>query len=399
MKQSRMVEQANEAANPEDKERCETVETDHGNSCSMTYHGVKITTVDDLLKNAEVDLRIWEVVKQSINNWEVAGKLKNKGSQSLWKTGLRQIKVELRRKAPKFIQDGIIQLLKDVKPLLLPSSPKTRSKDPHLMEVGIHDAHFAKLCYGVETGTNYDLNIAEKEYCSAVDRMVAKAKNFDVEKIVLAIGSDQFHYNSEDKMTANFTPMATSSDDRFTKAWKVTSRSSAYAVRQFLTVAPVELIYIPGNHDRTVAWYLTEWLDALFSGNNDVAILNSPTHRKYVPYGISLLGYTHGDEVAHDKLPGLMAQEVPEFWAKSIFRSWRTGHLHKKKETKYIVGDTHNGVEVYVFPSFCGTDSWHYRKGFVGSARMSEVHFWSKKEGPVAMFRIPAKEPRVALAN
>lgn len=379
------------------EEKLETVES--GDSMSMVYHGVKIQTVEELLIDAGVDLRIWEIHRKTINNWEVAGKLKSKGAQSLWKTGLRQIKVDLRRKAPKIVQDGITELLKEVRPLASFKVPKRPKQDRNMMEIGIHDAHFAKLCYGVETGTNYDLEIAEAEFRSAIDEMFEKAKWFNVEKIVLPVGSDAMHYNSEEKTTANDTPMATSSDDRITKAFKVVCRSYQYAIEKGLKIAPLDVVYVAGNHDRTIAWFCTEWLAAKFDHSKSVNVLNSPTHRKYIAYGPSLLGYTHGDEVPADRLPGLMAQEVPELWAASKFRSWRTGHFHKKKETRFIVGDTHNGVEVYVFPSLCGTDSWHYRKGFVGNARMAEVHFWSETTGPSAMFHVHAREPRVALGN
>ena len=392
-----LVEAANDAIEESEsvEESCETKHS--GDSCEMTYHGKKIRTVEELLIDSEVDLRIWEVVESTVNNWEVAGRHRKR--DGLWKTGLRQIKVKLRRKAPKFIQEAIIDLLKDIKPLYLPRSPKRPKQNRVLMEAGIHDHHFAKLCYGVETGTNYDLRIAEKEFRNAIDEMVRYARWFNVEKIIFPVGSDLVHYNSEEKTTANDTPMATSADDRYTRVFRLVCENIQYATEAFLAIAPTELVYIAGNHDRTIAWHVTEWISALFKNVPDLTVFNSPTHRKYISYGNSLLGYTHGDEIPHDKLPGLMAQEAPSLWAASKYRSWRTGHYHKKKATKYTVGDTHNGVEVYIFPSLCGTDSWHYRRGYVGSARMAEVHFWSESDGPAAVFYVQAKEPRIPLAN
>ena len=377
-----------------------------GDERSLIYIGTQIKTADELLAHAQIDLRLWEIERQTVNMWEVTGKQslgqdkdRRWRGDKLWASANLQIKVWLRRKAPKFIQQGILDLLKEVAPLGLASIPRTPITDPHLMEIGLHDMHFAKLCYGVETGTNYDLRIAEAEMRNAIDEMVGRAQWYNVERIVIPAGSDAFHYNSEDKMTANFTPMATSADDRMQKGFRVLCRCYQYGVEQLRKLAPVEVIYIAGNHDRIVAMFLTEWLAAKFDHDTEVKILNSPTHRKYISYGPTLLGYTHGDEVAADKLPGLMAQEVPELWSKSKFRSWRTGHFHKKKSTRFIEGDTHNGVQVYVFPSLCGTDSWHYRKGFVGSPRMAEVHFWSKTTGPSGMFYVHAKTPRVTLGN
>lgn len=393
-----MVDDITEQVTPRELEKCEIVED--GDDCRMAYYGVKIRTVEDLIADAEIDLDIWEIVRKTVNNWEVAGKIGDAKNQSLWKTGNRQIKVELKRRAPKPIQDAIRHLMANMKPVKLPKTPKySDDADLYMMEAGIHDAHFAKLCYAIETGTNYDLKIAEAEFRSAVDEMVRRAKLFKVELIHFPVGSDLFHYNSEDKTTANATPMATSADDRITKVFKVVCRCLEYAITQFLKIAPVDVFYIAGNHDRTIAWFATEWLAAKFDHAEDVSVMNSPTHRKYALYGPSLLGYTHGDEMPHERLAGMMAQERPDLWAQSRFRSFRTGHFHKKKETRFNVGDTHNGVEIYVFPSLGGTDSWHYRKGFVGNSRMAEVHFWSKKNGPAGMFYIHAKEPRVELEN
>lgn len=389
---------------PNKPETCEIKES--RDDCCMTYYGKEIETVEELLESAKIDLSIWEVVEQSVNNWEVAGKRRmgqgeagRWNADQLWKTGLRQIKVKLRRRAPKPIQDAIKDLLKNVKPLATKKPPRAAKSGRHMMEIGLHDVHLAKLCYGVETGTNYDLKIAEKEYRSAIDEMLGRSTGFNVNKITLPVGGDFLHFNSEDKMTANFTPMATSADDRLSKVWRAGCSAMQYAVERCLEVAPVELVYIAGNHDRTSSLYISEWLAAKFDHNKSVSILNGPSHRKYISYGPSLLGYTHGDEVPADRLPQLMATEAPHQWAASRFRSWRTGHWHKRKSTRFNVGDTHGGVEVYVFPSLCGTDSWHYRKGFVGNARMAEVHFWSETDGPVGNFIVHAKEPLVPIVN
>lgn len=391
---------ADEAMSESEKKTDEKLErTEKGDVLTLHYVGERIETLEQLIESCKIDLRIWEIDRVTINNWEVTGKINQSQSQELWSRGNKQIKATLKRKAPKFIQEGIIELLKEIKPLYLPRSPKRPKDDRHLMECGLHDHHFAKLCYGIETGTNYDLKIAELEFREAVDEMIRYSRMFNVEKIIFPVGSDLVHYNSEEKTTANDTPMATSADDRYHRVFRTVCRCVQMALEALLTVAPVDVLYIAGNHDRTIAWHVAEWVAAKFDHVKDLTVSNSPTHRKYIAYGPALLGYTHGDEVAHDKLPGLMAQEAPDLWAKSTYRSWRTGHFHKKKSTKYIVGDTHNGVEVYIFPSLCGTDSWHYRKGYVGSARMAEVHFWSEKRGFAGMFPIHAKEPRIKLTN
>lgn len=370
--------------------------------CDLIYIGEKIKTAEQLVESAGIDLAIWEIAEQTVNNWEVAGK-RSMGQdeqgrwkpESLWATGLRQIKVKLRRKAPKPIQDAIRELMGDVKPCRFPKPKRSRCRDPHMLEVGIFDHHFGKLCWGEETGTPYDLKIAEREFVAAIDEMLDRVKHFQIEKVIFPLGNDFFHANDWFSQTANGTRIE-SSDDRFSKVFQVGERSAQYAVERCREVADVEIIWVPGNHDRHTSWYLVQVLAAIFRNDEHVSIDNGPRLRKYISYGPSLLGYTHGDEEKDRDLPTLMAVEAAEAWAKATFRAWRVGHLHTKKETRFNAGDTHFGVEVRRFPSMCGTDSWHHMKGYVRNARMAECHLWSKETGPVGYFTVHAKTPLAA---
>ena len=386
------------ASEPETRESCETEES--GDSSVMTYYGSKIETVDQLLEHAKVDLNIWEVESATVNNWEISGKRRVAGpdgsreSDRLWKTGNRQIKVKLRRRAPKFIQDGLAGILANWKPRQPKPPPKRPTKNLHLFEVGLYDHHFGKLCWGAETGTNYDMTIARDEFAAAVDGMLSHTSGYGIEKILLPIGNDLFHSNDWSSQTANGTRVD-SVDTRYSKVFETVYDSVEYAIRQCLTVAPVELIWVPGNHDRNISWTLLFAIKMAYRDFRHVSIDDGPRFRKYRSYGPCLHGYTHGDEAREKDWVNLMATEVPDLWAKAKFRSWRTGHFHKRKETRYTAGDTFNGVEVRVFPSLCGTDHWHYRQGYTGSCRMAECHIFSRDEGPVGHFLVHAKQAAV----
>lgn len=367
----------------------------------MTYYGKEIKTVEELLESAKIDLAVWEVVEQSVNNWEVAGKRRmGQGdggkwkADQLWKTGLRQIKVKLRRLAPKPIQDAIKGLLKSVKPLAPRTKPKCVTSDRHMVELGIYDHHWGKYAWGKVTGTNWDLEIADREFRAAIDEMLARSSVYNIEQFVMPVGNDWFHVNDWLSQTANGTRVE-SVDDRFEKVYRAGCRAMQYAVERCIQIAPIKLIFVPGNHDRHSAWFLMEWLSAIFRNEPLVEIDSGPRSRKYITYGPSLLGYAHGELVPHRELPALMATEAPQQWADTKFRAWRLGHLHTRRETRYVAGDTMNGVEIRIFPSMCGTDQWHYDHGFIGNSRMAECHIWSMETGPVGHFIVHAKEPSV----
>jgi hypothetical protein len=395
-----LMEQAEQLDDRRKPESCERIEK--SDDLSLTYYGVEVRTVDELLAHAKVDLRLWEVVEQRVNNWEVAGK-KSRGQDEskrwigdeLWKTGLRQITVKLKRRAPKVVQDGIRELVADIKPLApIKRQSKPSDSTPHMMEVGIYDHHFGKLAWKSEVGKDYDLAIAEASFCDAIDAMLARAKGFNVEKILMPVGNDFFNVNDWSGMTTAGTRVD-STDDRLPKVFRIGAKCMRYAIAQALKIADVDVFWIPGNHDTHTSWYLVETLSAYFENNPRVTFDNGPMVRKYRAYGPALLGYVHGDELPPNTLPTLMATEEPQLWAASQFRTWRLGHWHKRKEVRHTVGDTFNGVEVRIMPSLCGTDAWHYRKGFTGNARMAECWLWSRTDGPVGHFVINAKDEPV----
>jgi len=393
-----LLEQAHKE-NPVNMPKRESMDvTECSGEMAITYFGEKIETPEQLIANAHIDLRIWEVSKVTVNNWGVGGKLRQGQdasgkwqSEKLWQQALRQIKVELRRRAPKYIQDAIKELLSEWKPSKLPS-PKRRkiNAEPHMLELALHDAHFGKRCWKAQTGKDFDLDIIASDYTHAIDELFDRARHYNIEKVIAPIGSDFFQVNNWMGTTAHGTQVD-STDDRFPKVFKAGLRAMEYAIKKAREVADVEFFYLGGNHDMETSWYLSQTLGEIFRDDPHVTIDDSPRLRKYISYGPALIGFAHGDEIKLDKLPLLMATEASEAWASSRHRHWHTGHLHKKGMLKYTAGDTHNGVEVWILPSLSGTDLWHFKHGFVGNVRAAEAYLWSKSEGYAGHFSVSAK--------
>lgn len=352
----------------------------------------EIKTVEQALEKAQIDLKLWRVTETSINTWEVAGKIHrgqdssgNWRPQALWKNSLWQVKVKLARRAPKPIQDGILDLLSELKPPKWKKAPR-RKREGLLVELSLCDAHFGKRCWGEETGeVSYDLDIAASDYANSADELLGQIRHFSVGKIILPIGNDLFNANNWAGTTARGT-LVESVDDRFQKVFRVCCRAVRHTIECCREIADVEALWVPGNHDIETSWYLCEFLRSWFRGDPHVKFDNGPQERKYRSFGATLLGYTHGHELPFAKLPLLMAVEAPQEFAAAKYRAWRLGHFHKKKETEYNVGDTYNGVKVDVLPSLSGSDKWHYQHGFVHNTRAAEIYLWDKKDGYVGHF-------------
>jgi len=352
--------------------------TTEGDSCVLTAKSKTIRTLEDALTESNTDLSVWEVERHVINKWDCVAKIVNSREEELQAAELWQVKVWLRRIKPEIRAfDAVLENLKNH----APKYPKITKKvtGQHCLEIALYDAHFGKLAWGAETGTDYDLEIQSTVYQNAVEDLLALTSGFKIERILFPIGQDFFHINNPQNTTARGTPQDV--DGRLQKVFEVAYRAVIKAIDYCAAVAPIEIIYVPGNHDPDTSFYLCFALGALYSHCEQVTVDHSPKWRKYRQYGTCLLGLTHGNEEAHNSLPTIMADEVPEMWAATEHREIHLGHFHKKKEVRFLAGDSYGSVRVRVIPSLTGTDAWHYRKGFVKGLRAAEAYLWHKELG------------------
>lgn len=352
---------------------------------TVTTRSLNIKTPAQALKVSEIDLEKWEIDRQVVNTWEVTmGAQKTATGKAETYTNY-QVKVWLRRKVVPELEIAIGNLLNRYKPTAYPKIKRVKQKNPNMLEVCLFDHHFGKLAWRKETGLDYDLKIARSLYHSALCDLLNKTNSFEIEKIVFPIGQDFFHINDP----TNLTPKGKNkldTDGRLAKVFEYGIEACIKAVETCLTVAPVEIIWVPGNHDPETSYYLCKVLQAHFRTLTDVNVDVAPHSRKYKRYGVSLIGYTHGDEEPHRDLPHVMADEKKKDWAETEFHEWHIGHLHKKKQTYYTGSDTYGSTAVRVLPSLTGADYWHYKKGYVKGNRAAEAYIWNKVTGYVGHF-------------
>jgi len=339
-----------------------------------------IRTVEEAIKEAKVDLNVWEVTKTSVKKWDQGSKTKDKKVQviELW-----HVSVELKRKVTKTVEKAFEGLLSRVPSFKFPKPKKVAGN--HLCYIGLHDVHFGKLAWAAETGENYDLKIAEDLYWRSGQDLVEKAKGFPIEKFVLPVGHDFLHVDSLKNQTTAGTPMDT--DGRFAKIFEVGQLSVIRLVEYLAGIAPVEIVWIPGNHDYLSSYFLCKVIEAWYRNHPNVKVDCSPIPRKVIHYGVNLIGLTHGCDEPVNRLSSLLAEENKTEWANSLCREWLVGHTHKSKETHYNLADHKDGVMVRVLPSLSGSDSWHFKKGYVSpEGKTAQSLLYSKEDGFVGQF-------------
>lgn len=356
----------------------------------------RIKTIDDAFAYGKYDPAVWYVHSSECTSYECPMKLSSPGHDDrpsvvpLWR-----IKLTLKRRVSKAVEFAAEALVKRIQEHS-PAEPKwtySHKTNPHMLEVSVFDAHFGKLAWAPESGSNYDLKIAEEVYLSAVEELAEHASTYNIEKVLFPIGQDFFHIDNLDSKTTAGTPQ--DADGRYGKIMMAGTMACVKAIDFLSAIAPVKLIWVPGNHDRTASYHLGMFLWAWYQNNKNVNIdmQTTLTGRRYEKYGPVVLGFAHGDMVKHDKLPATMLHEARELMATARTLEIHLGHLHKSKEMVYVNTDTHaGGVRVRILPSLSGTDKWHYDQAYVGSQRAAEAYLWSKKDGYVGHFNANARK-------
>jgi len=343
----------------------------------------QIKTLKDLIKVCEIDTNEWVIDRWVCNKWEMGAKLKD---DTIKVTPLFQIKVWLSKNKPVIdltvFRDSIIKDMQKHSP----KYPKIKypKQEPNLLEINLFDLHLGKLAWDEETGTNYDLQIAERVFNDTIDKLIIQANPYNVDRILFIVGNDFFNVDNSRNTTTNNTPQ-----DEDTRWHKTFSRGRQLIVNQIdklSSIAPVDVKIVAGNHDTERAFYLGEALACWYRNCKDVTVDNTPKPRKYYRYGLNLLGFTHGNEEKILDLPVIMASETPKLWAETKYREWHLGHIHQKKEIKWISTQEHKGTVIRYMRSLSATDAWHGKKGYINNVRAGEGFIWNKDNGLICQF-------------
>lgn len=254
-----------------------------------------------------------------------------------------------------------------------PTPAPTQLLSAELLNViPIGDLHVGLHCWGEEVGENFDLKIAERNTCAAFDGILAAAP--DAKRALILNVGDYFHQDGNGTTTKG-TPV--DSDARWPKIVRVGLRIFRYAIRKTLeTHETVHVVCAIGNHDARASVMLAQSIALMFESESRVTVEESPAKFHYYKHGKVLIGTTHGDTGKASDLPIVMADEMPQAWADSLFRHWYCGHIHHDK-VKEFRGATVENVRV-LGPA----DAWHRAQGY-RSGRDLKCDTWHNEYGHV----------------
>jgi hypothetical protein len=362
----------------------------------------RMLSQEDVIKQFNIDTSIWEVERFKVKTsegyrkdrsvkWKVRdgkvieGDVDDTGKMLV--VPLYHVEVRLvKKKKEAMAKNAIATMIKDAKSFspVYPKINYKKYKDGCLYEIDMFDIHFGRLTWEEESGENSDIKLAKQVINSTLNKLLSYASNEKISKILFPIGNDFFNVDSKFNTTTAGTPQQ--EDTRWQKTFKTGRELMVGMIDLCSTIAPVDVLVVPGNHDEQRSFYLGEALECWYHNNKNVSVDNSAMKRKYYKYGNNLIGFTHGSDEKLDKLPLIMAMEKPDLWSQTKYREWHTGDKHHLKDMVYTSASEGGGMVVRILRSLASADAWTFNKGFVGALRASESFLWHPENGLVAQF-------------
>lgn len=268
-----------------------------------------------------------------------------------------------------------IEALAEQVPRAEPSARPNHTSE-HLCNLyTLTDCHVGMKAWGVETGTDWDLELAERTLIGAFDYLVEACPPAKV-GIVLNLG-DFLHYDSLTAVTpTNQHPL--DADSRYSKMVKVAIKILRYIINRALTKHDEVLVVMSeGNHDPASSVWLRHLFSLLYENEPRVKVLDSEMVYTVYQHGKTMLAFHHGHIAKKEQLPLLFAAQYPVEWGSSTRRYCHVGHMHHVDEKE------HAGMTVRQHATLAARDAYAARGGWV-SERQIEAITYHTEYGKVA---------------
>lgn len=293
-----------------------------------------------------------------------------KGTSTLYdedgNTKLQWVKTSQDQERQEYLYRAAIEGMAEDLPRLPPRSiPPLDYNDSLMSVIPFGDPHFGLYCWEDEVGNDFDLDIAKRDLCAAVDYLVEQSPT-SKRCVIINVG-DFFHADNLEGKTArggNVLDM----DTRLPKVIRVGVSAMRQCIESALTRhETVEVINAIGNHDEVLSMALSIMLANIYEKEPRVLIHDAPTRRHYIRHGKVLIGVTHGDRTKESTLPGIMATEKPEDWGQTRHRYFYRGHHHHDTRLEF------NGCMVEQFRTLAPSDAYAYAGGWLSGQDMKLI--------------------------
>ena len=346
----------------------------------------------DMANYCNIDTNLYCVTKYVTNKW---GPIDDPYWQvKIW-WGLKYKKNEI---SPQAAVEEFKNLIKDIDSPKFKIKPIDKKNKDLTVLFGLADSHVGALIWGEESSAynqqNFDIKIAEKVLNKAADYYCNYYINKNVKEFIVPIGGDFLDIDNNENSTINGTIQVV--DARPRKIWSVGFRIMKSIIDKLSTIAPVKGLYIPGNHDATVSFYLSVALEAYYHNNPNISINCEPTDRKYLKIGDTLLMITHtktvGKAIKLEKLVDIMSHEARDLWGKTKNHEIIVEHTHSEKSLAIGVNVGKASIDIgstiiRVLPTLFPNNYWSNASGFNAVQQMHCLGYNNKNIDEIKIYR------------
>lgn len=259
-------------------------------------------------------------------------------------------------------------------------APKAASDDL-LCFLPANDWHIGMFSWSGETGTNWDLKIAEKTIGEALDNLISYSPSCGT--CVVLGGGDLLHADNQENRTAK-SGNVLDVDGRYPKVLMTACRLMVRGIDSSLRKHGKVIVRIlKGNHDEHAAVAIAYFLSAWYRNEPRVLVDLDQSLFFWHRFGKVMLGATHGHSVKLKDMASIMAHRRAEDWGATAYRYVHGFHIHHSSkiatEGAGVISESHQAP----IPQ----DAWHYGAGFLSGRSLQSITY-HKDFGEVSRNRI-----------
>lgn len=273
----------------------------------------------------------------------------------------------------KSLRTAVDTLKEKIKPIEPSVAPKPFINDNLCNQYTLTDYHLGMMSWAEETGSDWDLKIAEDTLVKFFELGISTSPNAN-ECIFAQIG-DFLHWDGLDAVTPA-SKHVLDADTRFVKLVRVAIRVIKKVITMLLQkYQKVTVIMAEGNHDPASSVWLRELFNSYYENEPRVIINTSPDPYYCITFGKVCLFYHHGHKKNFRLLDNVFVGKFKKEFGNSEFVYGHTGHLHHDKiESNLMVLEQHR--------TLASKDAYSSRGGYL-SGRDSKVITYHKNYGEV----------------
>lgn len=224
------------------------------------------------------------------------------------------------------------------------------------LEIAYADNHLGLLSWNGETGSDYDIHIAEERFKATFIDILQRSLGKKYKLINFVTLGDILHIDNLSNTTTKGTPQDT--DGRLTKIFSAAVDLMCECIDMLLDLqCPIKYTYTAGNHDTFSGFALAKCIEKVYQNNPNITFDISPNPQKIHIYGNTLVGYCHGNMNKKNLGEWLQKSYRKEF-GQCKFAEVHCGHLHSESVKENC------GVLIKHLPTICESSLWEHTEGY-----------------------------------